>query len=130
MAAQEENKPFLYKVESRSILQAAFTVYNTLGNGFFERVYENAMLIELEHLNIEAKNQIPIPVYYRNQKAGDYIADIIVENKIIIEIKSGRSLEPIHKAQLLNDLKATQINVGFLLNFGYKDKLQYKRFIY
>ena len=110
---------------SEKILKAFFNVYNKLGFGFLEKVYENAMLIELRKLGLKAEKQIPIKVYYEEIQIGDYYADIIVENKIIIELKAVENICTEHEVQLVNYLKATDIEVGLLLNFGVKP--QYKR---
>jgi GxxExxY protein len=117
----------LHQELSDKILRAFFNVYNTLGYGFLEKVYENALFIELKSLNIYCERQKPIEVYFKSEKVGDYYADIVVENKIILELKAAESLVPEHEAQLLNYLKATEIEVGFLLNFGKKP--EFKRMI-
>ena len=122
-------KDFLYQKEGELILKSAFCVYNALGNGFLEKIYENALLIELKQNGLDIKSQVPIPVYYKNQKVGDYFADILVEDKIILEIKSCKNLEKVHESQILHYLKATGIRVGYLINFGFEQKLQFKRFI-
>ena len=121
----------IYEQElSNTIIGCAFTVYNTLGRGFLEKVYENALLIELKNKNLDAVNQYPISVYYNEQVVGEYFADIIVENKVILELKSVEKLNDVHSAQLLNYLKATNIKVGYLLNFGSNSKLEFKRLVY
>ncbi|MBP9694893.1 MAG: GxxExxY protein [Candidatus Magasanikbacteria bacterium] len=100
------------------ILKAYYTVYNTLGYGFLEKVYENAMAIELQHLGLNNRRQVPVQVEYLGVRVGDYFADIIVENKVILELKAAESLCEEHEAQLLNYLRATEIEYGLLLNFG------------
>ena len=107
------------------ILKAFFKVYNTLGYGFLEKVYENAMLIELRKLGLKCSNQLPVEVFYDNQVVGDYIADILVEELVIVELKAIEILAPIHEAILVNYLRGTELEVGLLLNFG--PKPQYKR---
>ena len=107
------------------ILKAYFNVYNVLGYGFLEKVYENAMLIELRKLGLECEKQKQIDVFYDNQNIGLYFADIIVENKVIVELKAAEELIDEHEAQLVNYIKATDIEVGLLLNFGTEP--QYKR---
>ncbi len=101
-----------------TILKAFYNVYNELGYGFLEKVYENSMIIELQKLGLSCESQKPIKVYYNNKIVGDYYADIIVENKIIIELKAVEKIIKIHEVQLVNYLKATDIEVGLLLNFG------------
>ena len=90
-----------------------FEVSRQLGGGFLEKVYENALLIELQNNALNVKNQQSLNVYYKDQIVGDYIADIIVENQVLIELKAVSNLSPAHEAQVLNYLKATNIKVGF-----------------
>lgn len=110
------------------ILAAFYHVYNSMGVGFLEKVYENAMLIELRQRGIRAVSQFPISVTYNNEVVGEYYADLLVEEKVIVEIKAVRAFLDQHEAQLLNYLKATQYEVGLLLNFG--PKPTYKRRAY
>jgi len=107
-----------YQEVTDQIICCFYNVYNNLGYGFLEKNYENALLIELGTYNLSTVSQPEIKVNYHNQIIGRYYADIIVENKIIVEIKACRTLLPEHEAQLLNYLKATEIEVGLLLNFG------------
>ena len=90
------------------------------GFGFFEAVYQNALLIELIKAGLQAEKEKKIQVHYHNQLVGDYIADIIVEDKVILELKSVKELHPAHSAQLINYLKATGLEIGLLINFGEK----------
>jgi len=92
---------------TEKILEAFFRVYNVLGYGFLEKVYENALLIELKKLGLPAVAQLPIRVFYDNMVVGEYFADLLVDNAIIIEIKAAKTIIPEHEAQLLNYLKAT-----------------------
>jgi len=110
------------------ILKAFYNVYNILGYGFLEKVYENAMLIELKKLGLDAEKQRPIKVYYVNEIVGEYFADIVVNNLVIIELKAAEFLEDAHEAQLLNYLQATEIEVGLLLNFGKEPQVIRKAF--
>ena len=103
---------------SQKIIGAAYDVHNTLGSGFLEKVYQNALLIELKLQGLSAEAEKPITVHYRGEVVGNYIADIVVEDKIILEIKAIRSLSEIHEVQLVNYLTATGIEIGLLLNFG------------
>ena len=105
-----------------------FEVNKILGPGFLEKVYENALVIELKHIKLNAKAQMPIQVIYKNKIVGEYFADIIVEDKVIIELKAVESLQKIHEAQLLNYLKATDYKIGLLINFTYP-KAEIKRFV-
>jgi GxxExxY protein len=110
------------------IIKAFFNVYNKLGYGFLEKVYENAMVIELRKLGLEVINQKGIKVYYDEIEVGQYVADLIVEDVIIVELKAAESLCEEHEAQLTNYLKATNVEVGLLINFG--KSAQFKRKIF
>jgi GxxExxY protein len=110
----------MYKHEeiTEKIIKAFYNVYHVLGYGFLEKVYENAMAIELRKLGVGAEPQHPISVYYDGEVVGEYFADLLVEGKVIVELKAVQKLADEHAAQLLNYLKATPIEVGLLLNFG------------
>ena len=95
---------------------AVFEVNRVLGPGFLEKVYENALLIELRARGYTAESQVPIKVYYKQNVVGEYIADILVEGTVIVELKTVDKLEKLHEAQLLNYLKGTGIQVGLLVN--------------
>lgn len=110
------------------IIKAFYNVYNQLGYGFLEKVYENALLIELKKFNLECISQSPIEVFYDDLKVGFYIADIIVNNSVIIEVKAAEALCEEHEAQLTNYLRATDIEVGLLLNFGKTPEFKRKVF--
>jgi len=116
---------YLYEELSSKIIQSIYRVYDKLGYGFLESVYENALLIELKRLGVEVENQKELKVYYDNEIVGIFRSDIIVEDKIIIELKSVVSLTKIHEVQLVNYLKSTKLKVGILVNFG--EKLEIKR---
>lgn len=117
----------LQKAELTELIICCFyNVYNRLGVGFLEKVYENALLIELRKSGLEAASQQPISVYYDSQLVGEYFADIVVENKVIIELKVVAALTDAHEAQLLNYLKATNFKVGLLLNFGPEPQIKRK----
>lgn len=107
---------------------AIFEVNSELGNGFLEKVYENALLIELIDRGLRAENQVPIKVKYKGAEVGEYFADIVVENQVILEIKAVDSLQKIHEAQLLNYMKATGYKIGLLVNFTHP-KAEIKRFV-
>ena len=113
---------------TEKIINIFYRVYNKLGYGFLEKVYENAMMIELKKEGILAIAQAPIRVLYDNEIIGEYYADILVDDKVIVEIKAARQLAEEHEAQLLNYLKATNIEVGLLLNFGVKPEIKRKAF--
>ena len=107
---------------------AIFEVNRILGPGFLEKVYENALLMELKARGIKAAAQYPIKVRYKDQIVGEYFADLLVEDQVIIELKTVDKIEKIHEAQLLNYLKATGIKVGLLVNFK-STKTEIKRFV-
>ncbi len=118
----------LYEDKTELIIKAFYKVYNALGYGFLEKVYHNALLIELALMGFELKSQHPINVYYEGNLVGEYYADIIVDDCIIIENKVSESLKEEHEFQLINYLKATEIEVGLLLNFGKKPTFKRKYF--
>ena len=113
---------------TQTIIGAFYETYNALGPGFLEKVYENALMIELKERGLRAHHQCPIDVHYKGECVGEYIADIVVEDKVICEIKAVQQLRPEHEAQLLNYLKATSIKVGLLLNFGPKPEIMRRIF--
>lgn len=113
---------------TEQIIKAFYKVYNTLGYGFLEKVYVNALVIELGKMGINARLQSPITVYYDDKMIGEYFADLIVQDRVIVEIKAVKSLNIEHEAQLLNYLKATKIETGLLLNFGPKPEIKRKAF--
>ena len=119
---------YLHSEVTGLIIKAFYNVYNKLGYGFLEKVYENAMLIELRKMQLFCKSQMQIKVFYDENEVGFYIADIIVNECVIIEIKAAEALCEEHEAQLTNYLKATEIEVGMLLNFGKKPELKRKVF--
>ena len=121
--------PFLFEDITREIIGAAFEVYKVLGYGFFEKVYENALLIELQLRALKVESQKPIRISYKGDSVGDYIADILVEEKVIVELKAEKEYNAKHEAQLINYLKATGLKVGLLINFG-EDKCKPKRMVY
>jgi GxxExxY protein len=116
-----------YEDITEKILSCAFEVINELGSGFLESVYEKALMIALKENGLSAVSQFPIKVNFRNRVVGEFFADLFVENKVIIELKAVKTLLPEHKAQVINYLKGTGIEVGLLINFGHQ-KLEYHRF--
>jgi GxxExxY protein len=118
----------LHKEITGKIIEAFYKVNNTLGYGFLEMVYENAMKIELIRMGLKVGQQKNIKVYYESNEVGDYFADLIVNDVVIIELKAAESLCEEHEAQLINYLKATTAEVGLLLNFG--KKVEFKRKIF
>ncbi|QZK89598.1 GxxExxY protein [Flavobacterium sp. CHNK8] len=118
----------LHNEISEKILKAFYNVYNSLGYGFLEKVYENAMMIELRKLCMNVQRQVPIKVFYEKQLVGEYFADIIVDGKVIVELKAAESLCEAHEFPLVNYLKATELEIGLLLNFGKKPQFRRKIF--
>ena len=112
---------------TEKVLGACFEVSNVLGIGFLESVYEKSLLIALLNRGLKAESQSPIKVFYQKQNVGEFFADIVVEDELIIEIKAVKALAPEHIAQLLNYLKATEKKRGLLVNFG-RSKLEFRRF--
>jgi GxxExxY protein len=110
------------------VIGAFFTVYNALGYGFLEKVYVNALKLELEKRGLKVACEFPIVVRYLGQAVGEYYADLIVNDLVIVEVKATKSLLPEHEAQLLNYLKATRYEVGLLLNFGPKPEQKRRSF--
>lgn len=107
---------------------AVFEVNRVLGSGFLERVYENALLFEIKKRGLKAESQVPIKVLYKKNLVGEYIADIFVEKKVVVEIKTVENLDKVHEAQLLNYLKATGLQIGLLVNFKHP-KAEIKRMV-
>ncbi len=110
------------------IIECYYNVYNKLGYGFLESVYERAMIVELNEQGLSAKNQVPITVKYHKVNVGEFFADILVNGKVILELKATDKIAKEHEFQLINYLRATNIEVGLLLNFGRKP--QFKRKVY
>ena len=119
---------YLYVDLTEKIIKCFYCVYDELGSGFLESVYERSLMIEFNNNGLKALNQKSLGVYYKNQLVGDFKVDIIVEDKIIIEIKAVTKLTPQHEAQLINYLKATDVKLGLLVDFG--EKLEFKRRIF
>lgn len=120
---------YLHKELTSKIIQAFYKVYNTLGYGFLEKVYENAMRVELIKMGISVEQQKNIKVYYESEMVGDYFADLLIEELVIVELKAAENICEEHEAQLLNYLKATDIEVGLLLNFGKIPEVRRKIFM-
>ena len=126
MIIDEDN--YKYSEITEKIIKAYYNVYNNLGYGFLERVYENAMFIELEEMGLFVEKQMQIKVYYGDYEVGDYFADLMVEKSVIVELKAAERLCEEHEIQLINYLKATEVEVGLLFNFGKKPEFKRKVF--
>jgi len=114
---------------TKEIIGAAFEVYNELGYGFLEKVYKNAMKVELDIRGVPSELEAAIKVFFKKKLVGDYFADLFVDKKVIVELKVAAKYNPADEAQLLNELKATGIRVGLLLNFG-REKVEFKRMVF
>jgi GxxExxY protein len=110
------------------IIGVFYDVYNELGQGFLESTYAEALLLALEESGLRATREVSVPVWFRNRKVGQYYADVVVEGVVLLELKAARSLESAHEAQLLHYLRATEIEVGLLLNFGLRP--QFRRLLF
>ncbi len=122
----EQQYPF--KDQTEIIIGCAYDVFNALGHGFLEKVYENALSLKVKSKGLKVKQQEPINVFFEGQLVGEYFADLLIEDSVIVELKAISDIAKIHEAQLVNYLKATKTKVGLLINFG--DKLTIKRKIY
>lgn len=118
----------IYKELSYKIVELALEVHNELGCGFLEKVYENAMMVLFDREKIIAKQQAPADVYFQGKVVGQYFADILVDNKIILELKVVDAITGIHKAQVLNYLRATRLQLGLIMNFA-RPKFEYQRLV-
>jgi GxxExxY protein len=118
--------PLNYKHQelTQAIIHAFYEVYNELGHGFLESVYEEAIFRVLTADRVNVQRQYPLPVWFRGEQIGEFRADLVVAEKIIVELKAVKALEPFHDAQLLNYLRASDLEVGLLLNFGPAPKLK------
>ena len=114
---------------SQKVIGCAFEVSNTLGAGFFEKIYEKALCVEFEKNGLSFQCQKPVVVEYKNTLVGEYVTDIVVEDRLLLELKAVSMLCREHEAQLMNYLKATGLSVGLLLNFG-RPKLEIKRMVW
>ena len=110
------------------IIGIFFDVYNELGHGFLESVYHKSFVFALEQAGMNVQSKVPVPVYFRGRLVGEFVADILVEDKVLLELKAARELDAAHEAQTLNYLRATPIEIGFLMNFGPKPK--FRRFVF
>lgn len=113
---------------TEKIIGIFYDVYNELGYGFLESTYAEAMVLALEQAGLAAKREVPVPVWFRGSKVGQYFADIVVDNVVLLELKAARNVESAHEAQLLHYLRATEIEVGLLLNFGLRP--QFRRLLF
>jgi GxxExxY protein len=122
-------KDFSLQPVTQQLIGAAFEVHNILGFGFLEKVYQRAMQVELQSRGVKAELEPKIQVQFKGVIVGDYAADLLVEGKIIVELKTDAIYRPVHEAQLLNELRGTGIKLGYLINFG-REKVEYKRMVF
>jgi GxxExxY protein len=120
------DKKMLHHSLTEKIIGVFYDVYNELGHGFLESVYETAMVIALEEKSIKVERQVEVPVWFRGRQIGTFFADLVVESIVIVELKAVRSIDPSHEAQLLHYLRATEIELGLLLNFGVRPEIKRK----
>lgn len=118
-----------FEAETEKIIAAVYEVSNELGAGFLESVYEKALLISLRERGLTAHEQCPLTVTFHDEEVGAFFADIVVENKILLELKAVNALQSVHTAQILNYLKATKMPVGLLINFG-TPKVELRRYTF
>ena len=118
----------LYGDLTEQIIKAFYQVYNTLGYGFLEKVYENALLVELAEMGLYVEQQKKVDVYYKDNNVGYYLSDLIVDSKLIVEIKAAEAICLEHECQLINYLKASDKEIGILLNFGKSPSFKRKIF--
>ncbi len=122
-------KDFSLQPVTQQIIGAAFEVHNILGFGFLEKVYQRAMQVELQSRGVKVELEPKIQIQFKGVIVGDYAADLLVEGKIIVELKTDATYQSLHEAQLLNELRGTGIKLGYLINFG-RDKVEYKRMVF
>jgi len=113
---------------TQKILEASFAVHNPLGTGFLEKVYGNSLSLELRQMGLVCAQEVPFKVKHKDVVVGDYSADLVVEKRVLVELKACTGLDSVHEAQILNYLKASGIRVGLLMNFA-KPRLEYRRFV-
>ena len=121
-------KEFLYKELTGEIIEASYNVHNGLGCGLLEKIYENSLIWEIELMRRKVSSQREFKVIYRKKEVGIYYADLVVEDKVIVEVKSVERIDDIHRAQLLNYLRISGLRVGLIINFA-RPKLEYERLV-
>ncbi len=124
-----EAKDFSLQPVSQQLIGAAFEVHNVLGFGFLEKVYQRAIQVELQRRNIKVELEPKLQVQFKGVIVGDYAADLLVADKIIVELKTDAEYQSAHEAQLLNELRGTGMRLGFLINFG-RERVEYKRMVF
>jgi GxxExxY protein len=128
MKSEYDQPQFLHRELTEKVIGVFYDVYNELGFGFLESVYQSAMVMALKSVGLKAEGRVKLPVHFRGVIVGEFVADVFVDDKLILELKAVEDLATAHEAQLLNYLKATPVELGLLLNFGPKPKI--KRFAF
>lgn len=126
---ENENSKLLHSELTETILGLYYDVYNEIGYGFLESIYRNAMQIALQQAGLVVQHEFPVPVWFRGQSVGQFRGDLLVANKVLLELKAVAALDRSHEAQLLHYLRATEIEVGLLLNFG-AARPQFRRLVF
>jgi GxxExxY protein len=126
---KQGEKDFSLQPVTQQLIGAAFEVHNILGFGFLEKVYQRAMQVELQARGVKVELEPKVQVQFKGVIVGDYAADLLVEGKIIVELKTDIAYQSVHEAQLLNELRGTGIRLGYLINFG-REKVEYKRMVF
>jgi GxxExxY protein len=124
----EQEEEFVHEALTEKVIGVFFDVYNELGYGFLECVYHKAMSFALREAGLLVRDEVPVPVYFRGYQVGDFSADIVVEDKVLLELKAVREFDASHEAQLLNYLRGTDVEVGLLMNFGPKPTFRRRAF--
>ena len=126
---EKQNSKLLHSDLTEKVLGVYYDVYNEIGHGFLESVYNNCMFFALTKSAISVRREVPVPVYFRGQDVGQFKADLVVDSSVLIELKAVQALDRSHEAQVMNYLRATELEVGLLLNFG-SPKPQFRRIVF
>ncbi|HEV7522481.1 MAG TPA: GxxExxY protein [Candidatus Angelobacter sp.] len=126
---EKQESKLLHSELTEKILGIYYDVYNEIGHGFLESVYNNCMFLALNRAGMSVRREVPVPVYFRGQDVGQFKADLVVDNSVLIELKAVQNLDRAHEAQIMNYLRATELEVGLLLNFG-SPKPQFRRIVF
>jgi GxxExxY protein len=126
---EKQDSKLLHSDLTEKILGVYYDVYNEIGHGFLESVYNNCMFLALTKTGMSVRREVPVPVYFRGQDVGQFKADLVVEGSVLIELKAVQNLDRTHEAQVMNYLRATELEVGLLLNFG-SPKPQFRRIVF
>ena len=126
---EKQDSKLLHSELTEKILGVYYDAYNEIGHGFLESAYNNCMLFALTNAGISVRREVPVPVYFRGQNVGQFKADLVVNNSVLIELKAVQNLDRSHEAQVMNYLRATELEAGLLLNFG-SPKPQFRRIVF